>query len=417
MISSDQLTNIKPAELARKRGHQSDIRIPALDGVRGIAVLGVMLMHFSQKQAPVSAIARGAHHVLALGVTGVDLFFVLSGFLITGILLDSRGAENFFRAFYGRRSVRIFPLYYGYLAILFCAAIPLMKRFNVWGDMQTVYEVSRTQWIYWISGSNVLVARSGHFYTGFVDHFWSLAIEEQFYLFWPAVVYLVAPRRLPLACISLVALAVLSRCAFIAAGTWRLAPYTLTICRADALAVGALVAIAIRADSDALNRMTQLFRMLFWVSGFFYVGFFLLRIRWSATNVIYEAIGKTFTATFFGAWIFLLVSASRWHNRGILASRPLRTLGKYSYGLYVFHVPIWLLTLRAMPAERLSRICASTAFVFSMQLIIPFSISFIIAWLSWHLYEKRFLRLKHFFHYQQVSAVPQPGHELAFVAG
>ncbi|HVG26286.1 MAG TPA: acyltransferase, partial [Acidobacteriaceae bacterium] len=155
--------------------------IPALDGVRGLALLGVVASHVfpGTPQGPVTFAVRQA---FAFGATGVDLFFALSGFLITGILLDSLPDPGFFRKFYARRALRIFPLYYGVLAIYALGALLLGMRYS--------HElVSLALYLQ----NTALVAPPMYAYPGPsalpLAHFWSLAIEEQFYLVWPLVVF------------------------------------------------------------------------------------------------------------------------------------------------------------------------------------------------------------------------------------
>src|SRR5688572_7114217 len=159
-------------DLKYNRGH-----IPALDGLRGIAVLIVLGFHIFP------------NHV-KFGWAGVDLFFVLSGFLITGILLESKGTPNYYRNYLAKRTLRIFPLYYFFL-IVFFIVFPLV------GYSDSIYNydyLSSTQSWYWLYIQNWRIFFDPH-YPGedIISHFWSLAIEEQFYIFWPLVIYLI-PR-------------------------------------------------------------------------------------------------------------------------------------------------------------------------------------------------------------------------------
>jgi len=160
--------------------------VPALDGLRGIAIILVMLHHFTYYR-PTSGIDEQIVSVLIFFWTGVDLFFVLSGFLITGILLDTRGNERYFTSFYARRILRIFPLYY---LILFLALVVLPKFPAVHTVLigQDASVDLPPQWPYWLYLTNFSIADRGWVH-GWVDVAWSLAIEEQFYLIWPLVVW------------------------------------------------------------------------------------------------------------------------------------------------------------------------------------------------------------------------------------
>ncbi|MBD0321145.1 MAG: acyltransferase, partial [Gemmatimonadetes bacterium] len=179
---SARMAAMAAANPLRLRGH-----LPALDGLRGVAVALVVLLHFTLfvPAGPVeSFFSRG----VGTGWMGVDLFFVLSGFLITGILYDSRDSPAYFRNFYARRSLRIFPLYYAYLFAIF-AVLPRVQA----GAAGPAEESARI-WV-WTYLSNVLFARGGwEVMPGHTTHLWSLAVEEQFYLLWFAAVVM-APRR------------------------------------------------------------------------------------------------------------------------------------------------------------------------------------------------------------------------------
>jgi peptidoglycan/LPS O-acetylase OafA/YrhL len=155
----------------------SRIHFPTLDGVRGLAITLVMILHFTTDggMEPTIQFDKLFFSLVKYGWIGVDLFFVLSGFLITGILYDAKGSRHYFRNFYMRRCLRIFPLYYGFLAIWFL----LLPQVYTWPEeIRTPY----SQLWCWAYLTNVLQATAQDLgasppYTG---HFWSLAVEEQF---------------------------------------------------------------------------------------------------------------------------------------------------------------------------------------------------------------------------------------------
>src|SRR5262249_2453340 len=175
--------------------------MPALDGVRGMAILLVLLFHFVGDMPPASAVERAIVDVTKYGALGVELFFVLSGFLITGILYDARSEPHYFRNFYMRRLLRIFPLYYGVLALLFFV-IPLIP---VLRGPTLDYLIERQAWA-WPYAVNIHIAKHGDWALPYINLFWSLAIEEHFYLFWPLLVFLLAGRPRALIGMSLVAM-------------------------------------------------------------------------------------------------------------------------------------------------------------------------------------------------------------------
>jgi peptidoglycan/LPS O-acetylase OafA/YrhL len=161
--------------------------VPALDGVRGLAALLVMIFHFGRAEVP----GRGAAAVgffAQFGWGGVDLFFVLSGFLICGILLDTRDRPGFLRTFYTRRALRIFPLYFAFLAAYIFVIAPRLPGAS---DIEV-----RQRWL-WLYVSNFDVAAHGWYSGGgsHANHLWSLAIEEQFYLLAPFAVLALSRRR------------------------------------------------------------------------------------------------------------------------------------------------------------------------------------------------------------------------------
>ena len=168
--------------------------IPGLDAMRGIAVAAVMVAHLGGGLEGPAASGVALLPAIDTGARGVDLFFVLSGFLITGILFDARGQNRFFTNFYARWALRIFPLYY---AVLLATLViwPGIEPQTTW--QRPAMEYAPSLWLY---SSNLLIAWKGKWCLGAFDHLWSLAVEEQFYLAWPFIIAALSRRRAMAAC-------------------------------------------------------------------------------------------------------------------------------------------------------------------------------------------------------------------------
>ena len=307
-----------PSALAPKApGH-----LAQLDGLRALAVLAVCWHHWMPKRF---------HLGLNWGAIGVDLFFVLSGFLITGILLDcrrhiERGEQGVLftaKRFYARRCLRIFPLYYAVLAL---ASVALTLAPGVLLSL-------------WTYTFNVYGALRGGLSGSLISHFWSLAVEEQFYLFWPWVV-LCLPRRGVLVAVALaLVLGPLSRHWMFTSGFAFDATRMITPSCLDLLCGGALVALLTRAHGVAAlagHGATRLFgiaALLFALYG----AWLQTRVEGSHDATALDVFVVYSRWPFF-AWLVLQAARGLPGVLGrVLASRPLGYVGQISYGVYVFH--------------------------------------------------------------------------------
>lgn len=217
--------------------------IPALDGIRGIAILLVLLNHSAGfSLVPFEGWESLFTNVVSSTGLGVQLFFVLSGFLITGLLLDAKGSPRYFSSFYGRRALRILPLYYGTI-ILFA----LYLHFR--GSGYEVIFHERLPWLLTFTQNVLITVRQewsfvfGRYSLG---HFWSLAVEEQFYLIWPVVVLWCSARTLERICFFLIPVALVMRIGFVWGEDNILGAFVFLPCAMDSLAMGAVVAVLVR---------------------------------------------------------------------------------------------------------------------------------------------------------------------------
>jgi peptidoglycan/LPS O-acetylase OafA/YrhL len=377
--------------------------VPALDGVRGLAIALVMIFHFTAfpKMTADVFVDKAFRGLAVTGWAGVDLFFVLSGFLITGILLDTKGTPRFFRTFYARRFLRIFPLYYGFLAISFWVAPLLVPSLGV-------VPVSTQAW-YWGYLSNVHLALVGGWEKPvWLGHFWSLAIEEQFYLFWPFVVFTTSAKGLVRVCIVVALVALLTRVALVATGN-SFARYVLTPCRMDTLAAGALVAALVRTGA-ARKALARGARAAAVVGGVLVLVLGAWRHGLHQGDSVIDTVGLSALALLFGGIVALAgTGAAGWTERA-LSSRGLRFAGRYAYGLYVFQQPVAvLLSPPRVSIERLPRISGSHLPALLVIMAVGFGLTMALAVASYHLVENRFLAMKRFFAYGQEVPEVQPG--------
>lgn len=383
---------------AAKRG----IQIPALDGFRGIAILMVMVYHFTiySGMQPYGVTDTLFYKLAGTGWCGVDLFFVLSGFLITGILFDAKESRYYFRNFYIRRVLRIFPLYYGSLLVAF-VLLPLILSPSL--NYQQMLE--EQSW-YWYYLTNVIIAVRGWPSVLAFGHFWSLAVEEQFYLLWPFVLFLFGRKKLMLICVVCVVMSLGVRLGLTLTGH-SLAAYVLTPARMDPLALGSLIALIARGP----HGLTKLSRWAWPIAGstILILGpLFLLRRGLRAENdIVVQTIGYSLFALLFGAVLIIALTISSSSRLGtVFNSSGLRFFGRYSYGLYIFHhVIVFWVAQHVFSVERFPRLLGSQLPGLLLFITLCSVVSVGVALLSWHFFEQPFLKLKNLFPYNQSEIV------------
>jgi peptidoglycan/LPS O-acetylase OafA/YrhL len=318
--------------------------MPVLNGYRGMAILLIFLLHSvsdiaGEKAESVNAVYR---NIMNSGWIGVDAFFVLSGFLITGILLDTRNQSNFFINFYGRRIIRIFPPYYVFLILFLGIIYPFIRGYEYENNLD-IYQI----W-YWFYLENWQWIFQGVSDVGPMAHFWSLALEEQFYLVYPALIYFLPRRWLSWFLVTVIVSALLFR-------SWLLfthpLTYTLThtiyihpFCRVDTLAIGCLIAVWMRSDQmlPGILKISPIFMITSCVNLIIII---IIQGELNPFNPIVESIGFSLIAIFFGSLLILLITQS---ENSLLVKclnwPPLKGLGTISYGFYIYHFPIlWIL--------------------------------------------------------------------------
>jgi peptidoglycan/LPS O-acetylase OafA/YrhL len=369
---------------SRLSGH-----LPALDGLRGLAILLVLVEHFVRFQ-PATLVERLVSRGAAVGWVGVDLFFALSGFLITGILLEAKGGERFFRNFYLRRAFRIFPLYYGCLLLVFVG----LPHLGVLGADET-RDLLHTQGWFWSYLSNVMIARAGSLSASPMEHFWSLAVEEQFYLVWPLIVWLLPRRRLKVLCLGAMLGSLAIRMTLRALGEPGAVLYVLTPTHLDPLAAGAWLAVLAR-EPGGLAWVKARVRpaIALGVAG---IAAIVLTARGRVVETLaMQSVGYPLLALTCAALLAVALTGPEGSPLGRLwRSRVLGFFGRFSYGLYVLHPLLLVLVVRwgfDVPwfAQRAgSQLVGQAVFAGLMTVL-----SAGVALASWHAWEQPFLRFK-----------------------
>jgi peptidoglycan/LPS O-acetylase OafA/YrhL len=346
-------------------------KIPQLDAVRGIAIL-VVLAHnlHGFSSAPFSIVSN-------YGWMGVDLFFVLSGFLITGILLDSKSSENYFRNFYARRCLRIWPLYYSVLILMF-VILPLVRP----QDAPELFQRSSPWWSYPFFLQNFLVSAPA-LAVGPLGVSWSLAVEELFYLVWPLFVRLLSTERLQLAAWAVLLGSPGLRLYFL---TRHWIIYSNPFCRLDGMMAGALLAILVRKAGFAPGRILRAVWVLFFLA-------VPLAITTAAYGLMWLAFSMAVLAS--AAFVYLALFAAESWFRAFLTNRFLIFTGTISYALYLLH---------KIPDDAFKLLHWKEAHPIA-TFWLAVAGSYLLAIASWNLLEKPFLKLKKFFEFNRTSKV------------
>ncbi|MBV9559062.1 MAG: acyltransferase [Bradyrhizobium sp.] len=352
----------------------------------------VLVFHFVGQMLPTNWIERAIVGVTKYGLLGVDLFFVLSGFLITGLLYEARDKPHYLRNFYVRRVLRIFPLYYGVLMLVFFVA-PLIPPLQG-PTLDSLLDRQAWAWLY---GVNVYLAGHEEWSFSYLNHFWSLSVEEHFYLVWPFVVLLLArrPRALIAVCVAISLGAMLARVIGIAMGVSWWTTVVLTPFKLDGLALGAFLAVLVRRPGGLGWLVRALPRVAIVAAGGVVATFvwtvLVSRHGLELVASIRAALFQILLACLL-AWVLIAPqSAVTWR---FFRNRTLVFLGTYSYGLYVYHHFISYYFAANRTEQELANWLGSHGLAVALQATVGISISVAVAYLSYELFERRFLDLK-----------------------
>jgi len=367
---------------------QGEDHIPVLDGVRGLAVFMVFCFHVWLGAVKGTQLGAGLpfySHIVQFGATGVDLFFVLSGFLITSILYKTREMPHFYRAFFARRVIRIFPLYYLCLVLYFLVT-PLGLRIFGREDLLADPMFNAPAFLIWTYTTNWLP-----FFPGatpippILQHFWSLAVEEQFYVTWPWIVKKLKRQQLMILCLCLMAVSFALRQYFVSQGAGFLA-YKWTFCVMDDLAAGAFIGLAFRDGGDRKSVIKA--------APWFFGGAFLCLAF--LPQPVFGWIEITGFAVLYASGIAIVIGLNEDALPArTLASKPLRFLGKHSYAMYLFHQPIiCILARNGINADTINEKTGNALLAILALNGIILVLSVFSSWGIWHIFEKHFLKLK-----------------------
>ncbi len=352
---------------------------PALDGLRGIAILLVVFFH-----------NFGFINYFNFGWLGVDLFFVLSGFLITNILMNEVGSRHYLKNFYVRRVLRIFPLYY-LLLIVFLLILP---NFEAYKDNLKYY--TDNQWWIWTYLQNWLYVFKLPEDTNLLLHLWSLGVEEQYYLVWPFIILLIRKSKLLLV-LSLTILVLIMGVRYFLwykniEGFHYFTLYTFT--RIDGLCIGSALALIRILKPNFITQYTA--PVVLFVAALNFIFYFINKIN-NFTFPYFAIVGYTTFAVIFAILVHEAASLNKNLITKILAIPPLRFLGKISYGFYIFHWPVYIF-LSPILTNFISKNLQTDYLIIQItSSLIATLTGLVISIASFYLFEIKFLKLKKYF--------------------
>jgi peptidoglycan/LPS O-acetylase OafA/YrhL len=365
-------------ELIRQADTGAKAHIRALDGIRGVAVLAVLFYHFGDLSQSTSALLRLVGIVKGAGWMGVDMFFALSGFLITDILCKTQHKPNAAVNFYARRTLRLFPLFYGVWA---CIGLYMWLTHLPWHS---------GYWMYLLYAGNFIAVKYGSVGILVVSHFWSLAVEEQYYLIWPFVVWkLQGARKVGSILLGALLLSFLLKLILMAKHANPSLAYFMLPTHIESIAMGSFVAIALRRNIK--EPIVAWSRILLPLSA---ASIVLLGLIEHGLNNLNPVVQLCFPL--FGLFACCLIVRSLDQaslTARIMTNSILRFYGRYSYGLYVysalFHHSLKLYLYQTIIKHVNNQLILNFGYLFVCYLILT-----LISVVSFHLYESQFLKLK-----------------------
>src|SRR5271156_2419720 len=367
-------------------------RLPVLDGLRGIAILTVFFYQYAggfHKTAS-SGVLHALGMLFGFGWSGVDLFFVLSGFLITGILYDTRADAGYYKNFYARRVLRIFPIYYLFIAVNLLLTPVLGAHWKL-GQLSFLFYMGFPFALVWPELGQAHISPLVR-----INHLWSVNAEEQFYMIWPwMITKLRSSRAILRACIVAGTLAVLLRIVICVSGRLSIAwTHDFLLCRMDALALGAAIAILVRGPLQ--ERTLRWAPLVFVLTASVVVGICVIRRTVDHSDPVIATGGFSLIALAYGALLLSALRKGTWLE-WLLSTRILRIFGKYSYGMYLYDFPLTVI----LSPQREFFIARAHSYAIGSAVFLAFCliVNLLIAAASFHLIESPIMRLKSRFKY------------------
>ena len=384
--------------IAPERAPTPSGRIPQLDGLRGVAIGLVVLYHYFSLHFTTlpGTLSWYLLYPARFGWSGVDLFFVLSGFLIGGILLDAKGSGNYFKVFYLRRFLRIVPIYYLLLVVFFSLVAWFTQHPHpIW---PWTLQENLPRFTYFLFLQNIWASKLSVLGSAPLAVFWSLSVEEQFYLTLPMLVRFLTRARLQALAVEIIFLAPVLRIAlFSFYPNYPHAWYLLMPCRADSLFFGVLGAILL-GESGWRMRIQQNKRLLRGLIVLMAVGIpFVTQTQLAARGLIMVSIMFSWLAAFYLLVLIYTVTFSESHVTRILNWCWLRRLGVVAYGVYLLHEEILDIGLR-VASFSLKTIAVP---IYVIVALLCLTVTFLLAYLSWEKFEKPIVTFSHRYKYER----------------
>jgi peptidoglycan/LPS O-acetylase OafA/YrhL len=379
-------------------------RIPELDGLRGVAILLVIFYHYTNGNLLTRAdgLSFYVQRSAAGGWTGVDLFFVLSGFLIGGILIDARGSDSYFRTFYIRRFFRIIPIYYLwiglYVALVAAAGAEIQAHSFSGKPLPRGFEV----YAHFLFIQNFLPFTSSAvpgMYGAWFGHLWSLAVEEQFYLIVPLLIAWLSARRLPVALVGIVCCAPILRTILFFHVT-RIDIAHIMVARADALALGIIAACVWRTPAARLW-LDRNIGSIYWLTAVLLSGYGLL-CWYTPGSESFKVVcfGFTWIGIFYSLLLLIVLTSSKGWVARVMRARWLREVGRVSYCMYIIHLMVVLFLYSVILHVRPQIVTFAGAAVAMLAAFVTYA----LARFSWAWFEGPLVRIGHEFNYSAQAA-------------